>query len=52
MTLDGTRTHAIQVARRRRRTLWLGRGLGVALEHRGAEWRDGDWVPAPELWDQ
>jgi hypothetical protein len=29
----------------------LGKGLDVALEHRGAEWRDGDWVPAPELWD-
>ena len=29
----------------------LGRGLDIALEHRGAEWRDGDWVPAPELWD-
>jgi hypothetical protein len=28
----------------------LGRGLDVALEHRGAEWRDGGWVPAPELW--
>lgn len=30
----------------------LGRGLDVALEHRGAEWRDGEWVPAPELWDE
>jgi hypothetical protein len=30
----------------------LGRGLDVALEHRGAEWRDGDWVPAPDLWDE
>ena len=30
----------------------LGRGLDVALEHRGAEWRDGVWVPAPELWDE
>ena len=30
----------------------LGRGLDVALEHRGAEWRDGDWVAAPELWDE
>jgi hypothetical protein len=30
----------------------LGRGLDVALEHRGAEWRDGDWFPAPELWDE
>ena len=29
----------------------LGRGLDVALEHQGAEWRDGEWVPAPELWD-
>ena len=29
----------------------LDRGLDVALEHRGAEWRDGGWVPAPELWD-
>ena len=29
----------------------LGRGLDIALEHRGAEWRDGDWLPAPELWD-
>ena len=29
----------------------LGRGLDVALEHRGAR-REGDsWVPAPELWD-
>lgn len=30
----------------------LGRGLDIALEHRGAEWRDGGWVPAPELWDE
>ena len=30
----------------------LGRGLDVALEHRGAEWVDGDWVAAPELWDE
>jgi hypothetical protein len=30
----------------------LGRGLDVALEHRGAR-RVGDgWVPAPELWDE
>jgi hypothetical protein len=29
----------------------LGRGLDVALEHGGAEWVDGAWVPAPELWD-
>jgi hypothetical protein len=29
----------------------LGKGLDIALEHRGAEWSDGDWVPAPELWD-
>ena len=29
----------------------LSRGLDVALEHRGAEWRDGAWLPAPELWD-
>ena len=28
----------------------LGRGLDIALEHRGAEWRDAAWVPAPELW--
>jgi hypothetical protein len=28
----------------------LGAGLLVALEHRGAEWRDREWVPAPELW--
>jgi hypothetical protein len=29
----------------------LGRGLDVALEHRGAR-RDGDaWVPALELWE-
>lgn len=30
----------------------LGRGLDVALEHRGAEWRDGEWVAAPDLWDE
>jgi hypothetical protein len=30
----------------------LGRGLDVALEHRGAEWHDGEWFPAPELWDE
>ena len=30
----------------------LGRGLDVALEHRGARWADGAWVPAPELWDE
>lgn len=30
----------------------LGEGLGIALEHRGAEWRDGEWVAAPELWDE
>ena len=30
----------------------LGRGLDVALEHRGAEWVDGEWVPGPELWDE
>ena len=30
----------------------LGRGLDIALEHRGAEWRDGEWVPASELWDE
>jgi hypothetical protein len=30
----------------------LGRGLDVALEHRGAEWWEGEWVPAPELWDE
>lgn len=30
----------------------LGRGLNVALEHGGAEWRDGEWMPAPELWDE
>jgi hypothetical protein len=30
----------------------LGEGLDVALAHRGAEWRDGDWVAAPELWDE
>ena len=29
----------------------LGPGLLVAVEYRGAEWRDGEWVPAPELWD-
>jgi hypothetical protein len=28
----------------------LGKGLDVALEHRGAEWVDGEWVAAPELW--
>ena len=27
----------------------LGEGLDVALEHRRAEWRDGEWVAAPEL---
>jgi hypothetical protein len=30
----------------------LGRRLDVALEHRGAEWWEGEWVPAPELWDE
>jgi hypothetical protein len=30
----------------------LGRGLDVALKHRGARWAEGDWVPAPELWDE
>jgi hypothetical protein len=30
----------------------LGRGLDIALEHHGAEWRDGEWSPAPELWDE
>ena len=30
----------------------LGPGLLVAVEHRGAEWRDGERVPAPELWDE
>lgn len=30
----------------------LGRGLDVALEHRGAQWDEGAWVPAPELWDE
>jgi hypothetical protein len=30
----------------------LGRGLDVALEHRGAKWRDGEWVAAPELYDE
>jgi hypothetical protein len=31
----------------------LGRGLDVALEHGGARWvGDGEWVPAPELWDE
>lgn len=25
--------------------------LDVALEHRAAEWLDGEWVPAPEQWD-
>jgi hypothetical protein len=29
----------------------LGRGLDVAVEHRGAEWLDGEWVAAPWLWD-
>jgi hypothetical protein len=29
----------------------LGRGLDVALEHGGAAWEDGRWVPAPELWE-
>ena len=28
----------------------LGKGLDVAVEHRGARWVDGEWVPAPELW--
>jgi hypothetical protein len=28
----------------------LGRGLDVALEHRGARWDGGEWVPAPEVW--
>jgi hypothetical protein len=30
----------------------LGRGLDVALEHRGARWVGDGWVPAPELWDE
>jgi len=30
----------------------LGKGLDVALEPRGAEWLEGEWVPAPELWDE
>jgi hypothetical protein len=30
----------------------LGRGLDVALEHRGARWLGGEWVPAPELWHE
>ena len=30
----------------------LGRGLDIALERRGAEWRDGEWVAAPKLWDE
>jgi hypothetical protein len=30
----------------------LGRGLDVAIEHRGAEWRGGEWVAAQELWDE
>jgi hypothetical protein len=30
----------------------LGSGLDVALEHRGARWVDGEWLPAPELWDE
>jgi hypothetical protein len=31
----------------------LGRGLDVALEHRGAAWFDDEgWVPALELWDE
>jgi hypothetical protein len=30
----------------------LGRGLDVALEHGGAEWTEGEWLPAPELWDE
>jgi hypothetical protein len=25
-------------------------GGELPIEHRGAEWRDGGWVPAPELW--
>jgi hypothetical protein len=29
----------------------LGKGLDVALEHRGASWVNGGWVPAPELWE-
>jgi len=29
----------------------LGRGLDLALKHRGAEGVDGEWVPAPEVWD-
>ena len=29
----------------------LGRGLDVALEHRGARRVDGAWVAAVELWD-
>lgn len=30
----------------------LGRGLDVALEHRGARCVGGEWVPAPELWGE
>jgi hypothetical protein len=30
----------------------LGSGLDVALGHRGARWVDGEWLPAPELWDE
>ena len=29
----------------------LGRGLDVALEHRGARREGAGWVPAPELWE-
>ena len=29
----------------------LGRGLDVALEHRGARREGDEWVAAPELWD-
>ena len=29
----------------------LGRGLDVALEHRGARCVRGEWIPAPELWN-
>ena len=30
----------------------LGRGFDLAVEHGGAEWVDGGWVAAPELWDE
>ena len=29
----------------------LGRGLDVALKHRGARCVGDGWVPAPELWE-